>query len=1512
MELLFTTQQKDSPFLDLNYYNNDQARRSTLELKWHCWNTSFVQCDSTTQVDRSACTKQPRYAPPGCLYPGRWLPWLRKCAQRTQVCLKLMIIRVNLQFLYRRPNQYKRKLSEWLYNIVYIHTKSMFSSIIMYKQLKSVSQCNNNILVNNNNYNYCQKAQQLNQIILNNKLSMTQSAQIYIYTSSTKDSSIKADISNVNINCFTLFNFNKNISVIMNSVLNISLQFEVIKGALLCIQCDIQIQNSTLIFIASGQQLSGLILNSQESIILSFCSIQNKFTSIKSSNIVNVVNTELLNFSIVQSQILGFNFKSGDNGYIAAQVEINIQFSLEQVEVCVLNTPQIGILNTNIVINQSGHDDLSCINICGDQIVAYGLCVDQFVFSKLQNEIYQCQYPFEYNYDSCVCTDGYLLNNSLCINILSELNSISVVKDNITTLQKIVFDNITAINQSIIQGNNIIFKQIQDTSDILDQLIFQNVSTINTLISNTTTQLTKNILENSSNLDNRILENISNVNAIISSVNSTLLKQMADNSTILDSRIFNNITDVKQTITDNVTTLISLIQKLQGQIDLLQDKQDKLPIEILDNMFQQDSYEATELWMICGQPTFVQTFDITSITNTIIATNFTNGSVFGSLINVQNAFIDIQNNVYSSVVEPLFDAQNQFYNIKVQVGTQIVGNGQILSSNNAIIINQLIIMSKIGTMITINSLLQLNILQTQSVNINVKDLKVNLDVEASTGNLSLIGQMTGQLSIINYEVAGIYKTQGSMSLGVNTASLSKIVIKQVNFAPSSYIYGNQSSYFFNSVNNCNIEFSRSKITLINQIFSSLTSSSSNQQQFGGLISNINSTRLIVAEISYTSNFTCTTQYVMNSGFLLGKSNSTLSQIVFQWLCFSTTLKATSNINQFGIIGFLDGNVTIKQSNILMNITSDTMNNCGVIGQLSVQSLQSVFQDIYLVVNIQCFAGSASSAMIGQLFSSFTFVSNISFVSSVYNGTGIYGGLVAYSNSNISLQNCMFDNIIITSNGYSAVVIGQSTSQVQLINIKVNNTLINSTSFVGGCIAYSSFVTSLLNGVINNSSLFSKMNLGGFFGVVTYQMNLQNVNVTELHIISLMNYSAGGIIGSLNANITIQFSYVYNTNVSFGAGSAGIIGISTQNIVIIDVSVYMSIINGTNGTGGVVGLLGKSISASFTKCSITNTKLHSNDTVGSISGFLNQSCTIKSSQTDNNTIISVMYAGGIIGYSIDILNIENTTVKNCNISSSTSVAGGIIGMSNIVIMKQCSVDYITLVAGGQTGGIIGVTINVTTGFLQIDQVDVNNINQYCINGNSLGAVIGIIYLSSVISNVNVNNATLNSSAAYGVGGIIGIQYANVQIIGCVVKYVNIFNGGNGAAGFIGYSNYTVSIANCQIFNSVFVSAGGSGGIIGYQKSNISNQTQIQNTTVRNVSLTAYYAGGFIGNYDSTFVFIIKNSRVSKISASGSGQAGIVIGNSPPNYLIISSGSDDMNAANGIIIQYCSNFTTVKGC
>ncbi|CAL6034457.1 Conserved_hypothetical protein [Hexamita inflata] len=707
----------------------------------------------------------------------------------------------------------------------------------------------------------------------------------------------------------------------MNSIINISIQFQVVKGALLCTICDVTVTSSTMIFVASGQQLSGLLIESKQFIQITFSFIQYKFVSTQSSGIVNIINSKVIIFSVIESKISGYNFyATNTTGYISGTVNFNMQVNFTNLEVCVMNTTKYGQVNQNVLIDQTGIESLQCVDICGSLILAYGLCVDQFNYSQIRNDVYQCLYPFEYSIDQCICADGYLLNDSKCLSIINELTNIqssitqgnqqisdlqqninqleqiqiemykntnqyiqenvsildkqiadnmtiqnqkilaednkllqkivdnsSVMENriisnasaiyqkiadnitilnnkfsqaiigNFTALDKRIQDNVTAINQSILTGYNILLQNIIDNTTRVDQRIFQNVSNLNSLIVNTTAKLTQNIQDNTTNLDKRIAENITNVYSTISSGNSKLLQNIVDNSTTLDSRIFNNVTSLNQTLIDSVTTIQSLIMNLQEQIDLLQNKQDKLPLEMLDNMFQQENYEATELWMVCGQPAFVQTFDITSVTNTITASNFTNGSVFGSLINVQSAFIDVQGGVYTtSVVQPLFAAQNQFYNIKVQVGTQIVGSGQILSSNNAIIINRFTILSKVGTTIAITSSLQLNILQTQSLNTNIKDMKVNLDIEASTGNLGLVGSLTGHMNIINYDVSGTYETQGSMSLGASTLSSSNVMVKHVNFAPESYVYGNQSSYLFRIVSSSKVEISRSTIIMGNQ------------------------------------------------------------------------------------------------------------------------------------------------------------------------------------------------------------------------------------------------------------------------------------------------------------------------------------------------------------------------------------------------------------------------------------------------------------------------------------------------------------------------------------------------------------------------------------------------------------------------------------------------------------------------------------------------------------------------
>ncbi|CAL6043455.1 Hypothetical_protein [Hexamita inflata] len=169
---------------------------------------------------RSARTKQPRYAP-GCLYPSRWLPWLRRCAQRTQVYLKLMIIRVNLQFLYRRPNQYKRKLSEWdiyiyilvtyvcLYVIEFLlPIMFMQQSLILIFKRKLLKQLNNDNTQLSPNYLHTHIIQYIIECILFYDLKKT----IIIYSFNYKIRNYPSYYKLMNQKRFLNFNYN-NIAV---------------------------------------------------------------------------------------------------------------------------------------------------------------------------------------------------------------------------------------------------------------------------------------------------------------------------------------------------------------------------------------------------------------------------------------------------------------------------------------------------------------------------------------------------------------------------------------------------------------------------------------------------------------------------------------------------------------------------------------------------------------------------------------------------------------------------------------------------------------------------------------------------------------------------------------------------------------------------------------------------------------------------------------------------------------------------------------------------------------------------------------------------------------------------------------------------------------------------------------------------------------------------------------------------------------------------------------------------
>ncbi|CAL6099846.1 Conserved_hypothetical protein [Hexamita inflata] len=179
----------------------------------------------------------------------------------------------------------------------------------------------------------------------------------------------------------------------------------------------------------------------------------------------------------------------------------------------------------------------------------------------------------------------------------------------------------------------------------------------------------------------------------------------------------------------------------------------------------------------CSQSSYAATFDIQSITHSVTNNaNYSSGYVFKTSPVITNAFIDISNNVYTTTVQPLFQSQASFTNIKVQIGTQTVNSGSILTLATTIVITQMNIISKLNSQIPVNSLKQLQILQNLSTSTNINNMLINLSFTLSSGNITLINISSGVLNITGYQILGTYQSTQCVAMVAFTISKSKLKI----------------------------------------------------------------------------------------------------------------------------------------------------------------------------------------------------------------------------------------------------------------------------------------------------------------------------------------------------------------------------------------------------------------------------------------------------------------------------------------------------------------------------------------------------------------------------------------------------------------------------------------------------------------------------------------------------------------------------------------------------------------
>ncbi|CAL6108058.1 Conserved_hypothetical protein [Hexamita inflata] len=138
-------------------------------------------------------------------------------------------------------------------------------------------------------------------------------------------------------------------------------------------------------------------------------------------------------------------------------------------------------------------------------------------------------------------------------------------------------------------------------------------------------------------------------------------------------------------INSSLVNNICTCDKIIGQLITNERCQCPSGYSVINNSCQQTIYSINITNLECSQIIFIQTFDIQSISNYInCSNNYSAGYVFSTSTMIQNSFIDISDNIYTTTVYPLFQSQISFTNLKIQFGTQSLNSGSFIISSSTV------------------------------------------------------------------------------------------------------------------------------------------------------------------------------------------------------------------------------------------------------------------------------------------------------------------------------------------------------------------------------------------------------------------------------------------------------------------------------------------------------------------------------------------------------------------------------------------------------------------------------------------------------------------------------------------------------------------------------------------------------------------------------------------------------------------------------------------------------------
>ncbi|CAL6100740.1 Hypothetical_protein [Hexamita inflata] len=447
----------------------------------------------------------------------------------------------------------------------------------------------------------------------------------------------------VDIQHFAVFGINANKQYLQDSIINITINFKIVHGALICIQCDLFTHESKLIFVASGQKLSGAVFKSSKEIYLVNSVVSFRFDTQYATGIVGEIIDDII-LKIIDTNITGFVFENSQNhGYISSNITVNTKFVVENSRVCV----NIQSAVKNDTQNLQSLFIQECKHICQTQIYVYGLCLSSLSLGQLQlsNNTLLCLDPFEYDGLVCVCKEGYLLNLTTCVDIVETLTILDVslasnashilqiLDQNVSFLSSQIQQNFMLNQQNLIGNVTILTNLINKNNDTLTAQLTKTIYNLST-VNNTLSQTTRQLIENLNKTNDTLQQQIIHYNNNVSRINNTL--ELLNNSiTSLNNSQIQTMTNLNKGFND-LKTQFNQFSTLTSQIDQQQTTNIYNQFNYIKEINLTIENQNNNLTTLTDQITALQNSIESQLQNKAFISNIYNRDQFVNMINYVN------------------------------------------------------------------------------------------------------------------------------------------------------------------------------------------------------------------------------------------------------------------------------------------------------------------------------------------------------------------------------------------------------------------------------------------------------------------------------------------------------------------------------------------------------------------------------------------------------------------------------------------------------------------------------------------------------------------------------------------------------------------------------------------------------------------------------------------------------------------------------------------------------------